>query len=93
MAFTTIQISEETKSRLFKLINELERKWGRRVTYDEAIEYLMKEKAKKRDKKEFLKHIKKFQGILELGEGSSLLRELRRNELERRENVLNLCDS
>ncbi|MHA1147563.1 MAG: hypothetical protein ACTSR8_04910 [Promethearchaeota archaeon] len=83
MSPTTIQISEKTKTKLFELINELEREWGRRVTYDEAIIYLIEEKIIKFNKEKFLQNIKKFQGILKPGEGASLLKELRRNELER----------
>lgn len=87
MATTTIQISEKTKSRLFELINKLEREWGRRVTYDEAIEFLITEKVINFNKEEFLQNIQKFQGILKTGEGTSLLKELRRNELDREEKL------
>jgi len=85
MATTTIQISENTKSKLFRLINKLEKNWGRRVTYDEAIEFLFIEKESKVNKEEFLNNIKKFQGILKIGEGTSLLKALGRDELEREE--------
>ena len=85
MANTTIQISEKTKKKLFQLINELEKKWKRRITYDEAIKFLIKEKGVKVGKKEFLNNIKKFQGILEVGEGTAILKGLRRDELEREE--------
>jgi len=85
MATTTIQISDKTKKKLFQLINELEKKWKRRITYDEAIKFLIKEKGEKVGKKEFLNNIKKFQGILEVGEGTEILKELRRDELEREE--------
>jgi len=85
MATTTIQISEKTKKKLFQLINELEKKWKRRITYDEAIKFLIKEKGVKVGKKEFLNNIKKFQGILEVGEGTAILKGLRRDELEREE--------
>lgn len=82
---TTIQISEKTKSKLFKLINKLEKSCGHRVTYDEAIEFLIKKKVMKVSKAEFLNNLKQFQGILKPGEGMSLLKELRREELEREE--------
>ena len=85
MASTTIQISEKTKSKLFAIINKLEKKWGRRVTYDEAIELLIEERLIQVDKKDFLNNLKKFQGILAPEEGTSLLKELRREELEREE--------
>lgn len=84
MATTTIQISKKIKNKLFELINRLEKKWGRRITYDEAIEFLLEEKVTKINKEEFIKNIKKFQGILK-GEGRSLLIESRRVDLEREE--------
>jgi len=87
MATTTIQISKKIKNRLFELINKLEKKWGRRITYDEAIEFLLEEKVTKVNKEEFLNNIKKFQGILKSGEGKSLLKELRSVEFEREEKI------
>lgn len=83
MANTTIQISERTKSKLFKIINELEKQWAKRVTYDEAIDYLIKKENIPVSKGEFISNIKKFKGILKPGEGQSLLAELRREERER----------
>jgi len=88
MASTTIQISKKIKNKLFELINRLEKKWGRRITYDEAIEFLLEEKVTKVNKEEFLNNIKKFQGILK-GEGRSLLKESRRVDLEREEKYIN----
>jgi len=88
MASTTIQISKKIKNKLFELINRLEKKWGRRITYDEAIEFLLEEKVTKVNKEEFLNNIKKFQGILK-GEGRSLLIESRRVDLEREERYTN----
>ena len=88
MASTTIQISKKIKNKLFELINRLEKKWGRRITYDEAIEFLLEEKVTKVNKEEFLNNIKKFQGILK-GEGRSLLTESRRVDLEREERYTN----
>ena len=88
MASTTIQISKKIKKKLFELINRLEKKWGRRITYDEAIEFLLEEKVTKVNKEEFLKNIKKFQGIHK-GEGRSLLIESRRVDLEREERYTN----
>ena len=80
---TTIQISEETKKKLFSVMNQLERRWGRRVTYDEAIKYLLQEEKNEVNKEQFLKDIKKFQGILKPGEGKKLLKELRKESYER----------
>ena len=87
MATTTIQISVQTKNKLFALMNKLEKKLGKRITYDEAIEFLIKEKVTIVNREEFLNHIKKFQGILKPGEGSKLLKELRDKGLEREEKI------
>ncbi len=80
---TTIQISEETKKKLFLVINQLEKKCGRRVTYDEAIKFLLQEEKNEIDKNQFLKNIRKFQGILKPGEGKKLIKELRKESYER----------
>jgi len=80
---TTIQISEETKKKLFKIINLLEKERGRRVTYDEAIKFLLKEEKKKFRRNEFLENIRKYQGILKPNEGKELLKELREKDHER----------
>ncbi len=80
---TTIQISGETKKKLFLVMNQLEKKWRRRVTYDEAIKFLLQEEKNEIDKNQFLKNIKKFQGILKPGESKKLLKELRKKSYER----------
>lgn len=80
---TTIQISEETKKKLFMIMNQLEKEWGRRVTYDEAIKFLLKEKKIEFNREEFLKNLKKYQGILKPNEGKDLLKELRERDYER----------
>lgn len=80
---TTIQISEDTKKKLFTLINQLERKWKKRITYDEAIKYLLENRKIVVDKGNFIKNIEKFEGILEEGEGKELLKQLRKEERER----------
>ena len=41
MATTTIQVEEKTRRELFRIVSELEREKGRRVTYDEAIMVLI----------------------------------------------------
>lgn len=45
---TTIQVGEKTREELFRVVSELQRKRGRRVSYDEAIMMLI-EHAKLRD--------------------------------------------
>lgn len=51
------------------------------------IEFLLEEKLTKVNKEDFLKNIRKFQGILESGEGKTLLKELRSVEFEREEKI------
>lgn len=80
---TTIQISEETKKKLFMVMNQLEKEWGRRVTYDEAIKFLLKEEKIEFNREKFLKNLKKYQGILKPNEGKDLLKELRERDYER----------
>jgi hypothetical protein len=45
---TTIQVEEKTRQELFRIVAELAREKGRRVTYDEAIMVLI-ERAKLRN--------------------------------------------
>jgi predicted nucleotidyltransferase len=55
---TTIQLSEKTKDQLFEFQSKLQLELGRKVTYDEVIEYLLKaQKSKIGKRKElFEKH-------------------------------------
>jgi hypothetical protein len=79
---TTIQISEKTRDRLFQVINKLEKKVGKRLSYNDAIEYLLELQESEIDKKELLTNIRKYMGVLEEGEGKKLLKELRREEFD-----------
>jgi len=80
---TTIQISEKTKKKLFMIMNQLEKEWGRRVTYNEAIQFLLKEEGRDFNRQEFLNNIRKYQGILKPGEGKDFLKELRMRDYKR----------
>ncbi len=80
---TTIQISEETKKKLFMIMNQLEKEGGRRVTYDEAIKFLFKEEKIEFQREKFLDNIRKYQGVLKPNEGKDLLKELRVKDHER----------
>lgn len=80
---TTIQISEDTKRKLFTLINQLERELKKRITYDEAIQFLLEHRKIIVDKESFIKNIEQFEGILDKGEGRKFLKELREKERER----------
>jgi hypothetical protein len=44
---TTIQIGEKTRHELFMIVSQLERKRGRRVSYDEAIKVLIEDAKRK----------------------------------------------
>ena len=44
---TTIQVGEKTRRELFMIVSELERKRGRRVSYDEAIRVLIEDAKRK----------------------------------------------
>lgn len=80
---TTIQISEKTKNKLFMIMNQLEKEGGRRVTYNEAIQFLLKEEGRDFNRQEFLNNIRKYQGILKPGEGKDFLKELRMRDYKR----------
>lgn len=80
---TTIQISEKTKNKLFMIMNQLEKEWGRRVTYNEAIQFLLKEEGRDFNRQEFLNNIRKYQGILKPEEGKDFLKELRMRDYKR----------
>ena len=80
---TPIQISEDTKKKLLTLINQLERKWEKKTTYNEGIKYLLENRKIVADRKRFIKNVEKFEGILEEGEGKELLNRLRKEERER----------
>ena len=80
---TTIHITGDVKSKLFDLINRLEKEWGRRVTYNEALRYLLNVNNPIREKSKFLKHIDRFAGFLLLGEGKNALSHMRSIERER----------
>ena len=80
---TTIQITEEIQQRLFQIINKIEKELGRRVSYNEAIKYLLDLQELKINRKEFIKDIEKFFGILKPGEGKKYLKEMRDLENDR----------
>jgi len=80
---TTIQISEKVKKNLFQLINKMEQKLGRRISYNEAIEDLIENSFKKLSKKEFITHIEKYMGLFDIEEAKKLLKEERALDFER----------
>lgn len=80
---TTIQISEEVQQKLFQLINKIEKKLGRRVSYNEAIQFLLDSQEPKLEKLQFIKNLEQYRGTLKPGEGKKHLKELRQLEHER----------
>ena len=83
MMTTTIQISDEVQRKLFQIINKIEKELGRRISYNEAIQYLLNNQKSKIDKKEFIKNLEQFRGTLNPGEGKKYLKEMRALENER----------
>jgi predicted CopG family antitoxin len=47
VVMTTIAVTDEVKEKLLKIASELQIKLGRRVSFDEALEYLLNEREKK----------------------------------------------
>ncbi|TXT62985.1 MAG: hypothetical protein BAJALOKI3v1_460027 [Promethearchaeota archaeon] len=90
---TTIQISDATKKKLFGLINQLEHIWNKRVTYDDAIQYLLKNRKLVVEKKDFIDNISKYKGILKKGEARELYEDLRKKERKREERLEKQFDS
>jgi hypothetical protein len=83
---TTIQVDEKTRKELFRVVSELEREKGRRVTFDEAIMALIeRERAKESARAKF----HSLYGTLGPdGKAWSELRRLRRAERDRLEKVV-----
>ena len=83
---TTIQVDEKTRKELFRVVSELEREKGRRVTFDEAIMALIeRERAKESARAKF----HSLYGTLGPdAKAWSELRRLRRAERDRLERVV-----
>ncbi len=75
---TTIQVNEDTQKKLLQIIARIQAETGRRTTYDEALNILMKgDERVRRARKEFAK----FYGALRGDKGVwKELRELRKSE-------------
>ncbi len=87
---TTIQVSRRTKRELVKFVSELQLKLGRRVSFDEAILTLLRERKRSYPAR---RELRSFKGILsrEEGEVRRLLEDLRREE-ERRLEMLGVTE-
>ena len=83
---TTIQVEERTRQELFRIVTELEREKGRRVTYDEAIMVLI-ERAKLRNAARA--RFRSLYGTLGPDSGAWVeLRKLRKGEKARLERIV-----
>ncbi len=80
---TTIQTSEEVQHQLFQLIHKIEKELGYRVSYSDAIQFLLDSQEPKLDKRQFIKNLEQYRGTLKPGEGKKYLKELRQLEPER----------
>lgn len=80
---TSIQISDEVHKRLFKYMNQKERELGHRLTYNDAIELLLENQILRVEKDEFIKHVEKYQGIINYNDAKKARNEERQLEHER----------
>ncbi len=74
---TTIQLKEPTKLALFGIKNHLENMFGRSMSYDEVIDYLVKTS---QIDIPFSRSLRKFRGILG-SEGRQIYEKMRQEEL------------
>ena len=74
---TTIQLKEPTKLALFEIKNHLENVFGRSMSYDEVIEYLVKTSQMDIS---FSRSLRKFRGVLG-SEGRQIYEKMRQEEL------------
>ncbi len=82
---TTIQLSEETQSKLFQIVSQLQSELGKRVSYDEAIALLI---ARTQGTGEAREHFAKLFGALRGEKGAwNDLRQLRKTENKRHERL------
>ena len=74
---TTIQLKKPTKLALFEIKNHLENVFGRSMSYDEVIEYLVKTSQVDIS---FSRSLRKFRGVLG-SEGRQIYEKTRQEEL------------
>lgn len=82
---TTIQIDDNIKKKLFKIKLKLEEQKGSSVTYNEIIDFLIKNQRISLIKKRNMKDFRRFEGILPEPVMDEYLAE-KKKELEREEN-------
>ncbi len=80
---TTIQISDNVQRRLFTFMNQKEKELGHRLTYNDAIELLLESQIVRVEKDEFIKHVEKYQGIIDYNDARKARNEERQLERER----------
>lgn len=81
---TTIQIDDETKKKLFQIKLELERKKGSSITYNELINFLIRNQRINLIEKVNMKEFRQFEGILEESALEEFLKE-KKKQLKREE--------
>lgn len=77
---TTIQIDDETRVKLFKLMTELQKSFGRRLSFNEVVNYLISEHESKLSAR---KHLLELFGTLEIAQAKEELQKLRKEEEKR----------
>ncbi|MFW5895475.1 MAG: hypothetical protein ACOCT9_01895 [archaeon] len=79
---TTIQIDDTIKKKLFQIKLKIEQEKGSSITYNEIIDYLIKNQATNILRKKNLEKIREFKGILPKGTLSELLEERERELIQ-----------
>ena len=77
---TTIQIDDRTREKLFRLMTELQKSFGRRLSFNEVVNYLISEYDSKLTAR---KHLLELFGNLEITQAKEELRRLRKEEEKR----------
>lgn len=78
---TTIQIDEETEKKLFQIKLKLEKERGSAVTYNDLINFLLKNSSISASKKKGLKEFRELKGILPNSSLKELLKERERDRI------------
>ena len=77
---TTIQIDNGTRDKLFKLMTELQKSFGRRLSFNEVVNYLVSEHESKLSAR---KHLLELFGSLEITQAKEELQKLRKEDEKR----------
>jgi len=77
---TTIQIDDGTREKLFRLMTELQKSFGRRLSFNEVVNHLISEYESKLNAR---KHLLELFGTLDISQAKEELQKLRKEEEKR----------